>query len=371
MQSYVPLISDRTWLPAWTELRREFVKDWPLHAGAGLYLIATCGVAVALGSPTKLIILVYVPLWVFAALYCVVLYVLVVKLPKAIRAGSKRPLTDALRAAYRETSPVRLIAGLVLICVTSLYWGVFTSAKNMLPFLAPVWLDRQIADFGLLIHGGYSPWRVLHPLLGHQAITRVIERIYLDGWTLLLTGISTLIALHPSLERLRVRYFATMFLVLVVLGNVVAGIGMSAGPVFYGHVMGDYERFGELVNYLAFSKGLTNSAADIQDYLWSNFLNGEAQLGTGISAFPSIHVAMATLFVMAGWSLGRRLGMALLAFWLMIVLGSVHLGWHYSADGYASAAGTIVLWQIVGWVQNRLALRSRLAPGSALEPSAV
>ncbi len=170
-------------------------------------------------------------------------------------------------------------------------------------------------------------------------------------------------------------YFLAMFLCFILLGNVLAGLGMSAGPVYYGHVTGDHERYAELVRYLSFSAGLPHSAHDTQTFLWSSFTSGRIGLGTGISAFPSLHVALTTLFALAGWQVDRGLGVTLTIYWLVILVGSVHLGWHYSVDSYVATVCAAAIWGLAGRLQRRSgANRPRptalCAPNSALDQSA-
>jgi hypothetical protein len=38
---------------------------------------------------------------------------------------------------------------------------------------------------------------------------------------------------------------------------------------------------------------------------------------------------------------------------LVILVGSVHLGWHYAVDGYAGIAGALILWWIAGAALRR------------------
>jgi hypothetical protein len=59
-------------------------------------------------------------------------------------------------------------------------------------------------------------------------------------------------------------------------------------------------------------------------------------------------VAIAVLFALAGWQASRAAGLALTAYALVVLIGSVHLGWHYAVDGYFAAAATVVIWIACG-----------------------
>ena len=67
---------------------------------------------------------------------------------------------------------------------------------------------------------------------------------------------------------------------------------------------------------------------------------------------PSLHIAMATLFALVGWTIDRRLGIAATLFAVGIFIGSIHLGWHYAVDGYVSAPATVMLWLLAGWLNR-------------------
>jgi TRAP-type C4-dicarboxylate transport system permease small subunit len=82
--------------------------------------------------------------------------------------------------------------------------------------------------------------------------------------------------------------------------------------------------------------------------LWSLYADGTVGLGGGVSAMPSMHVSMAFLFVLLGWRVNRLLGIGALVFCTAIEVASVHLGWHYAIDGYASVALTGLIWWAVG-----------------------
>jgi len=148
-----------------------------------------------------------------------------------------------------------------------------------------------------------------------------------------------------------------------VLGTVIAGVGMSAGPGFYQRVTGE-TRFQALTDFLADDhRGLGSLRA--MDVLWSAYRQGVVGWGTGISAFPSMHLAVSTLLTLAAFRLHRLLGWAFVAFTGAILFGSVHLGWHYAVDGYVSIVCTTLIWFAVGWAQRR---REAQAPSGAAAP---
>jgi hypothetical protein len=68
---------------------------------------------------------------------------------------------------------------------------------------------------------------------------------------------------------------------------------------------------------------------------------------------PSIHVAMPLLYALAGGATARWLGVAFGTYGLLILLGSVHLGWHYAVDGYLSIVAVLLLWWGTGRLVNR------------------
>jgi hypothetical protein len=75
--------------------------------------------------------------------------------------------------------------------------------------------------------------------------------------------------------------------------------------------------------------------------------------GGGISAMPSLHVAMAVLYAAVGWRVSRLAGILLSAYVLVVRVGAVHLGWHYAVDGYVSVALAVLIWNGAGWLLKR------------------
>ena len=93
-------------------------------------------------------------------------------------------------------------------------------------------------------------------------------------------------------------------------------------------------------------------AIGTQKKLWKAYKENKTKLGSGISAMPSMHVSMAFLFALVGWRSNRLIGLMLGIYTIIILMGSVHLGWHYAIDGYAAILGTLLIWHCVGWFLN-------------------
>jgi membrane-associated phospholipid phosphatase len=82
--------------------------------------------------------------------------------------------------------------------------------------------------------------------------------------------------------------------------------------------------------------------------LWKNYETGTG-IVNGISAMPSMHVGTSVLFATLGFASGKRwLGWLLTGFASLIMIGSVHLTWHYAIDGYAGAVIAIFGWWLAG-----------------------
>jgi hypothetical protein len=273
--------------------------------------------------------------------------------------GAERPLA-ALWHGLRSNAG-RWVFGLLTIGLMVGFFSVFTSIKAAIPLIAPFHLDPILAELDRGLHGGTDPWRLLHPWLGHPAATKALAFAYW-AWFLLVYGTMGFYAFACRPER--ARFLVSMALTWALLGTLGAILLSSAGPCYFGRVTGLDDPFSPL---LAYVRATVPVIAAGQDYLWRAHSEGALlRIGSGISAMPSLHVAMSVLCALAWSRESRAIGAIAWLFAVVILLASIHLGWHYAIDGYVGALGASAIWWSVGRITKRgPAPREQAAPPNA------
>jgi hypothetical protein len=260
--------------------------------------------------------------------------------------------TRALQGAkaegwFRE----RLIGYVLLLVLLPVFFWSFAAWKSYIPVFLPFHWDPAFAVLDRRLHGG-DPYRVLG-FLQHPPITLLLDRAYFS-WNYLLVVLVLWQGWLGTRES-RGRFWLAFVLTWILLGTVLATAGSSAGPCFYQRVTGDPGPYQPLMDYLASVDGLGVFVA--QNYLWSAHEAQRVVFGGGISAFPSLHIAIPVLAACAAWRRHRLAAWAFIAFAVVIWIGSILLSWHYAVDGEASALLVPGIW----WLSGRLA--GTKAPG--------
>ena len=263
----------------------------------------------------------------------------------------------AARRIFSARRLAKLLSGIALLEVMFLFQCTFTSVKNALP----VWwsgfpYDKIQADFDRILHFGYDPWVWLYSVAAYDWVRLIVEWNYNILWFVLCYSALFYVVTSPRAAGVRTRYIVSFMVVWILIGNVLAGMFMSAGPAFYGLVTGDTARFAEQLGFLARGADSGNSAASYQNYLWTLHSSGLPGFGSGISAFPSVHVGLITLNALFLFEYDRKWGTAAFVYVGFVVASSVYLAWHYAIDGYAAIAVTLAIYMVgrklPGWVSR-------------------
>jgi hypothetical protein len=208
-----------------------------------------------------------------------------------------------------------------------------------------LWLGRNIgftwdARIARIEGQAVSEWLV-RSVAAVPAVYRITEITYGASWLVFTLGMMTVVAFARE-SRERTQYFVTMALVFPLAGNVLAGLLMSAGPVYYRDVVCGPDVYAETVSVIS---SVSHWMRPGQIALWSLHSQHARFPSTGVTAMPSMHLVVATLG--AGWLWGRGARVTAVAAVLFTLAGSVITGWHYWADGVVAIAVTVLVWSLV------------------------
>jgi hypothetical protein len=222
----------------------------------------------------------------------------------------------------------------------------FSSLKMLMPRIIPFWLDDNLAAADRVLFLGHQPWELTHALFGAVGATYFIDKLY-TFWVVLLSIAIVTVALFARRPD-RARFFISFTLTWILLGVVGALVGASAGPC-YSQLIGatSAPQFAGLMARLHSMATVTGGGIDAlhwQAVLWQSYSHRIYAFGMGISAMPSLHNAIVTLYAFAAFRIGRLFGWFMTAYAILIFIGSIHLGWHYAVDGIFGAVGAAAIW---------------------------
>ncbi len=235
--------------------------------------------------------------------------------------------------------------------ITSLTIPVYGMFKQFILKARGFPFDPLLASVDRILFFGYDPWQVMHGLFGSVWFTLFLDRAY-GVWLpiLMFCPVLWVALIHDPL--VRARLIGCWLGVWVIVGGVAAWLLASAGPMFYPHMIGpepsfqalhdEIIRLGEQVR----AQGSLLATPMGHNLLMKVYFSGNYLPGFGISAMPSVHVSMATLFAIGGFCIHRWLGWAFVGYAILIWIGSIYLGWHYASDGIVGAALTFGLWKL-------------------------
>lgn len=205
-------------------------------------------------------------------------------------------------------------------------FAALTWAKAMIPAFP---LDLLLADLDKAIFLGTDPWQYFRISWLHWP--------YALSYVYWFAAVYTGLIVMALVDAQRARIALVSVILICAVDTVLQHLLPSAGPIFWENLeLGD--RFAELSNgppiYTMFA-----------DYLWEGRQAGVLKAGMGISAMPSMHVALSAWLVFA--YPGYRL--LTVPYMLMVWAASIASGWHYWTDGLV---GIALAWAAVAFANR-------------------
>ncbi len=246
-------------------------------------------------------------------------------------------------------APSNLARALPTVLLVGVFMFTFPSFKSQIPAFNPFSWDPAIASFDRMLHFGHAPWELVADVTGYGTFTSRIDHFYYLWFPVIFTTTAA-VALIPGDSDVRHRFLLSFILSWIVIGCVLAVAFSSVGPIYFDRLNGGTSEFTALVAQLeAVNAKTALQTLVVRDQLWQAYTAPSNEVISGISAMPSMHNAVCVLMFLAARHAGKLLAWAAGLFALAIFVGSVHLGWHYAADGYLSALIVACIWKFTGW----------------------
>ena len=255
--------------------------------------------------------------------------------------GAERAL-DGIFSRKRIEYATSLAIGVLLIAMQMCILGW---TKSMIPHIFPMWADPMLAELDRLVLG-VDAWKITHAILGPA---EWVDQAYIAWGPIKFAMLAFVLALPES--SIKAQVIAAYFITLAT-GCILQYALPSGGPIFF-------ELLGHGDDYAEFAP--PPFAAEVREYLWSRF-QGSGDVGSGISAMPSIHVTIAMWLALSAWSINKWFGYVGAIYCILVFIGSIHTGFHYASDGVVGVLIGVFGWYVTLWLFRLLPASERIQP---------
>lgn len=241
----------------------------------------------------------------------------------------------------------RVVYGLPMFAAMILVTCNVGLEKSLIPYFTHYQWDPFLASLDSLIHFGHYPHEFIVPFVEKLGLFKIVNASYNIWFAVMLFANWYAIFYDTDLHRARRFVWATL-ITWIVLGWGLAWAMPSVGPIFYHDFYSamSHQPYTEFINHLKelYEGGAWVQSVHVSPLLLEMSRNNQVIDLNGISAMPSLHVAIAFLIFLYSCSFDWKLRVLSFVFLFDILVGSVYLGWHYAVDGYLAAILTWVIW---------------------------
>lgn len=281
-----------------------------------------------------------------------------------VRRQAERPTAVILR--FFRINRAWLLRGAIMAAMVFLLGRSFMSYKSGLAHYSEYWADPFLANLDRAVLGR-DAWEWTHRLFGPLG-TQLLDRFYQMWFFVMMCCMGWFCFTRNT--QLQLRGLLCYLLCWGFLGSLLATSLASVGPCFYDQFVGGHRFQPMMARLQQIDSTHPLMALDVMGYLARSY--GQDRLGAGISAMPSLHVAIAFLSFLAvrDYSDFFLIKLSAAVFAILIFVGSVHLGWHYASDGIVGVLATWLFWWLTGRYVRWLDARDRFREAMRGQPAA-
>ncbi len=235
--------------------------------------------------------------------------------------GRSRPVSFATEVL------ILVRAALVLAPVLSVHFVL----KSFIWLVNPRTWDTQLWELDRIVHFGLSPTLFLTVAFADGGFLRFLDVVYSGAYFFLIVVSVPVLLIVP--EPARRMAFLSAYAFIWMAGSVLYLALPSWGPVF---VVSDL--FSAVLRHMPVTVSVQEVLfGEISSLVHQPLAPRVVRFGS-VAAFPSLHLAVVTVFTVASRWVSGRWFLANLVLVILMLVGSVVTGYHYLVDGWAGIA---------------------------------